>query len=252
MSQSKILHIESNLDKNKGITIDISNDPKVAAGKHISDILAINAGRPILFLVAGGSAQAVLDYINSEYLDDKLTVTVTDERFTDDIFENNFDNLQASSFYNELVQVGAFCINTSMRVDDTLESMASRFEKDIKSWKDDYPKGIIIGLYGIGADGHIGGIIPGIYHGEEFDKKFLGDTSVETVIDLPESKFPYRFSTTLSFMKKIDFPVIYLTGENKKAALEKALDKDTIITDIPARIVLEMKSPTIFTDINIL
>lgn len=53
-------------------------------------------------------------------------------------------------------------------------------------------------------------------------------------------------------MKKIDFPVIYLTGENKKAALEKALDKDTIITDIPARIVLEMKSPTIFTDINIL
>lgn len=253
MTESHITHIKNAAgDLKKGVTIDRSLSPAEKAGKYISDILAINSGRPILLLIAGGSSVAVVEHINPEYLDEQLTVTVTDERFTDDILENNFDNLQSTSFYNELIQVDAFCINTSVVEGDTIETHAARFENNIRDWMADFPKGIIIALYGIGADGHIGGIIPGLYKGDAFKMKFDSDRLVETVVDPSKaSAFPERVSTTLTFMKRVDYPVIYTTGDIKKGALEKALDTHTSIEDIPARIILDMKAPTIFTDIEL-
>jgi 6-phosphogluconolactonase/glucosamine-6-phosphate isomerase/deaminase len=222
-------------------------------GKYISDILALHIDRPILLLLAGGSSVKVLDYIKPEYLHDQITVTVTDERFTDDIGDNNFDTLQTTSFYNELIQVDAFCINTSVWEGDTVEGHAARFEKNIKEWMKDFPKGIIIGLYGMGADGHTAGIIPGVYQGEEFNKKF---NTEDTYIAITDDKrltadFPLRVTTTLSFMKKVQYPIFYITGQNKVDALKKALDEKVSYEEVPARVILDMQKPMIFTDIQL-
>jgi 6-phosphogluconolactonase/glucosamine-6-phosphate isomerase/deaminase len=234
------------------VTIDSSDHPLEGASKHINDILAVHIDRPILLLVAGGSAMPIVEGINPEYLTDLLTVTVTDERFTDDIEHSNFDTLQTTAFYNELIQVGAFCINTSIFEGDTLEIHAQRFEKNINEWRKEFPKGIIIGLFGMGADGHIAGIIPGIYTTDEFTERFLGSKAVATVSDSTgKSAFEHRVTVTLSFMKEIDFPLVYLTGDTKIDALRKAIDPQADITQVPAKIVQELKSPVIFTDIQI-
>ncbi len=229
--------------------IEVSENPALAAGQYISDILSSHIGQPTLLLLAGGSSVEVFDHINPEYLSDKITVAVTDERFTDDISENNFDILQTTRFYDHLIQADAFCINTSVFAGDDIDEHAKRFEKNIQDWISEFPKGIIIGLYGMGTDGHIGGIIPGLYKGNEFEGRFNGKNLVATVIDPSRvSPFPERVSTTFTLMKKIDFPLIFMKGDEKREVLKKALDPKTKLEEMPAHIILELKNPVVFTD----
>lgn len=208
--------------------------------------------------MAGGSAREVLEYINSEYLSPDITVMVTDERFTDDLEHNNFDVLQTTHFYNELTQQDAYCINTSLFAGDDIDLHAARFEKNIRDWMQDFPKGAIIGLFGIGTDGHTAGIIPGIYNDEEFDKKFNdGARFVATVDAGDKNEFPLRDTVTFPFMRRIDLPLFYVKGDveglkkNALIAAMSALDSSLKVSDVPARIMLEMKAPVVFTDIEL-
>lgn len=232
------------------ITLEVSEKPAEGAGKYISDLLAVNHGRPILLMLAGGSSLSVLNYINPQYLGSHITVTVTDERFTDDIVDNNFSNLQSQSFYNDLVNVDAYCIDTQIYGDETVTGHAERFEKNINDWKKEFPKGIIIALYGIGADGHVAGIIPGIMSDDEFDKHFNSSRLVAHLDAGSKNERPLRVTSTFSLMRQVDFPLFFVSGNEKKEALEKTLSNDGKMTETPARIIKEMKPSFVFTDIT--
>lgn len=232
------------------IPITTSDSPAKGAGKYVSDLLATHIDQPLLLLIAGGSSLSILDYINPEYLGNNITVTVTDERFTDDVEHNNFAMLQTTPFYDDLIQVDAFCINTQLFSEDTLDIHRARFEKNIRDWQKEFPKGIIIGVFGMGSDGHIAGIIPGIYNQEEFNNKFDGEQYVADVNALGKNEHPLRITTTFSFMRLVNFSVFFITGESKRSALEMALAKDGSLFETPARIMQEMKRPEIFTDIS--
>ncbi|MES3005363.1 MAG: 6-phosphogluconolactonase [Patescibacteria group bacterium] len=234
----------------KDITIESSGSPAEAAGHCISDLLAVHHGRPLLLMLAGGSALAVLNHINPQYLGSHITVTVTDERFTDDILENNFSNLQSTSFYNDLISVDAFCIDTQIYGDETITGHSERFEKNINDWRKEFPKGIIVALYGIGQDGHIAGIIPGIMSDDDFAKRFDGDRFVAHLDAGRKSDQPLRVTTTFPLLRIVDFPLLYVRGEEKRDVLEKALAKEGSLAETPARIIQEMKSVFIFTDIE--
>lgn len=231
--------------------VNFSEKPALEAATYINDLLATHINKPILLLTGGGSAMSVLDYINPEYIGNNITVTVTDDRFTDDIAENNFTVLQTTPFYDSLIDVDAFCIDTQLFGGETIEIQRDRFEKNIREWQKDFPNGIIIGLYGMGADGHIAGIIPGVYGQEDFDKKFNGKEYITDVDALGKNTHPYRITTTFSFMKLVDFPLMYVVGENKKHAFEKTLAPAGLLYETPARIIQEMKNPQIFTDISL-
>jgi 6-phosphogluconolactonase/glucosamine-6-phosphate isomerase/deaminase len=247
--------------------IETSPNPSEQAGKHINDLLSTHIDKPVLLMLGGGSALDVLPFIKPEYLSPEVTVTVTDERFTDDMGENNFDVLQTTEFYQNLMSADAYCINTSVvggeiayeeyGASEGAAIHAERFETHIRNWMQDFEKtGIIIGLFGMGADGHVAGIIPGIYDDEEFDKKFLGDRDVAVIeIDeahrAPNEEFQFRVTTTLSFIKKIHHPIFHIKGENKHDALIKALNPETKLSDIPARVILDIQNPTIFTNISL-
>lgn len=234
------------------------------AGKYINDIFTQYIEKPVLFLTAGGSASAVLEHINPEYLSPDLTVTTTDDRFSTELDINNFSILQSQSFYNNLVEADAFCISTEPFEDETIEQYRARFEKNLREWKQDFPNGIIVGLYGMGADGHTGGMIPGLLSREEFDAEFNdGDRLVGTFDAVSKERakdyeFPQRISTTIPFMRDwVDHAVFYITGENKKNALDAVLEisDDTLSTDVdfskaPISIARFMRDATIFTDIQ--
>lgn len=240
-------------------------------GKYLNDLLTQYVEKPVLFLVAGGSSVAVLEHINPEYLSPDLTVTTTDDRFSTELDINNFSILQSTTFYNSLVEADAFCISTEPFEDETIEQYRARFEKNLREWKQDFPKGIIIALYGMGADGHTGGMIPSLYNKAEFDAEFndsdrlVGtfdalayDTAHEGSDRAKGYEFPQRISTTIPFMRDwIDHAAFYITGENKKTALDGVLQisNDTLSTDIdfstsPISIARFMKDSTIFTDIK--
>lgn len=234
------------------------------AGKYINDILTQYIEKPVLFLVAGGSATTVLDHINPEYLSPDLTVSTTDDRFSTELDINNFAILQSTSFYNNLVEADAFCISTEPFEEETIEQYRARFEKNIREWKQDFPKGTIVALYGMGADGHTGGMIPGLLSKEEFDAEFndgdrlVGTFDAVTKNQADKFEFPQRISTTIPFMRDwVDHAVFYITGENKKSALNKVLqiNDDVLSTEIdfsilPISIARFMKDAIIFTDIK--
>lgn len=222
-----------------------------AAAKGLNDILSQYVDYPVLLLLAGGSSLDILEYINPEYFSTDLTVTVTDERFYEDLDINNFALLQATSFYNSLIEADAFCINTQANAGETQEECAKRFEKNIKEWKFDFPKGKIVALYGMGADGHTGGMIPGVLGEADFEKDFnTEDVWVSAINAEGKNEFPLRFSTTLPFMRdQVDHAVFYVTGANKKVAFDKASKGEGKNFEIPARVISEMKDVTVFTDI---
>lgn len=231
--------------------INTSTKPAEAAAAYINDLLAVHIDKPILLLVAGGSATQVLNLIKPEYLGDHITVTVTDDRFTEDVEHNNFATMQITPFYDELIQVDAYCINTQLFGEENIETHRARFEKNLRDWQKDFPKGTIIGLFGMGADGHVAGIIPGVYSEEEFAKKFDDKDYVAHVDATGKNDHPLRVTTTFPFMRLVNYPVFYITGEGKKDALTKALAKEGTLFETPARIMHEMKNAQIFTDISL-
>ncbi len=246
--------------KHKNISVEYKSDKSdvsVSAGSYISDLLSQYYDTPVLLLLAGGSSVDVLKHINPEYLTDLLTVTVTDERYSEELDENNFAILQSESFYNDLIQADSFCINTQVFQPETFEQFRARFEKNIKDWKADFPKGKIIALYGMGSDGHIAGIIPGVLDDQEFAIEYNSSNRLVGKMDATgKNKFPFRISTTFSFMKEwVDHTAMYVTGEEKKEALEKVLDSEkgdsSAYITLPASVIVDMKDVVVFTDIKI-
>ncbi len=232
-------------------TIEVSENPAKEAGRYLNDLLSLHINKPVLFLVAGGSSLDVLEYILPEFIPENLTITVTDERFTDDMDQNNFDVLQSTKFYSDVSEVESSVINTAVFAGDDLDFHAARFEKNLREWIAEFPNGKIIALYGIGADGHTAGIIPHVYEGDLFEQKFNSDSLVATVLDKAElGGFPERVTTTFSFMKKVHFPIFYAKGEGKRIALQNALKDDTKLSDTPAHIIKELKGAILFTDLK--
>ncbi len=242
----------------KSPRIEKVENPAMEAGKYISDLLAQYNGKPILFLSAGGSSFDVLNHINPSYLSPDLTITMTDDRFSEELDINNFAILQSTPFYNHLVEADAFCISTQPNEGETLEEFRARFEKNLREWKQDFPKGIIIALYGMGPDGHTGSMIPNVYPEDTFNMEFNSNNRLVGTFDAvtagkPDvNPYPLRISTTIPFMRDwVDHAVYYMIGENKKPALEKALGGTEPFYKIPASVMIHMKDVIIFTDINL-
>lgn len=188
---------------------------------------ALDTDVPILLMVSGGSSISLLDNIK---LADNITLTVLDERYED---ESNF--AQVSHLTNRLIDPGAVG-------GESLEETATRFENNIKEWRENNPSGKIIITQGMGGDGHTAGIFPSF---KETDKWVVG-------YEVNTNQFPKRITVTPSFLiNEVDTSIVYISGESKKEALEKVLDESGSLSETPARIIREMKDATIFTDIDL-
>jgi len=231
------------------VEVLVADEPREALGAAISDLFERSSGNEILFLVAGGSSLGVLDHIDEENISSHMTVAVTDERVSDDLDINNYAQLQATHFWNKLVRSDAYSIPTELLGRNSTE-LRDAFELAIRKWKSDFPKGIIVGLYGIGEDGHTAGIIPGVYSKADFDVRYLGERYVEEFEAVDKGSFPFRVTTTLSFMRDmVDVGYFFVQGERKASALKATLSAEGDIHDTPARIMHEMRKAYVFTDI---
>lgn len=223
------------------LRIQTTDDPKGNAAAYINSLLATHADNPVLLMLAGGSSREIIDLLDGDLLTDQVTITVTDERYTDDLEENNFAYIQGTSFYNASIGAGSFCIDTQIFSGESHEEHAKRFDKNLKEWKRDFPNGKIIALFGVGKDGHIAGIIPGT---ENIDNPDVWATQSK------DAKFE-RTTITFPFLKSIDFPLVYISGSEKAEVLARIVAKEGDLKETPARILNEMKEPIVFTDISV-
>ena len=96
------------------------------------------------------------------------------------------------------------------------------------------------GVIGLGDDGHIASLFPNTAGLKENEKLFIAN-EVNII-----SK--WRISSTFNLLSKITNLYLFVTGENKKEILNKALNG----SDLPVNKLLEMREKTvIITDQDI-
>ena len=117
------------------------DDAAEAAGEAINEFLKLHEKNNILMLLSGGSALEAADYIDPELIQDNLTLTVMDERFSADPEINNFAQVQNTSFYEFAKTKDINFIGTLPRPGETLSQISQRFEKALKAWRQENPFG---------------------------------------------------------------------------------------------------------------
>lgn len=215
----------------------------------ISDLIEAHRGEPILLLLCGGSSMKVYDAIRPEGLSDLVTVAVTDDRFSRDMDVNNFHLLQASGFYSEIIDSNAFAISTEVFDEERPEQLADRLEHGLRTWRKDFPEGIVIATFGIGEDGHTCGMMP------DFDKagfkaRFVDTDKWVVGYNTPANQYHERITITVPFIRsQVNHAVIYASGEAKRPALQRLLSPIGNLHETPARILREVKDVYLFTDV---
>ena len=206
-------------------------------------------GKPILFLSSGGSAFQLLPGLKQEHVGRHLTITVLDERYSKNPKVSNFSQLASLPFYHYASKV----IDTRVRGEESLDELAWRFEKELRSWKQQ-TGGTIIATEGVGADGHTAGIFPVLEDPDLFQELF--DNKERWVVGyrapVQEAQHPLRVTTTLVFLRSVvDAVVVYAVGPEKSNALKRVLAETGSLHETPARIMREMKEVTLCTDYEI-
>ncbi len=229
--------------------ISTQENPAFQAAQKISDLLAQYPDTPVLLLLAGGSSFKIYDAIRPEVLSDHITVAMTDDRFSMDMDVNNFTQLQSTFFYNEAIDAGLYTISTEVWNEENPEALAGRFATGIAGWRNDFPNGVVIAIFGIGTDGHICGMIPG----EEkavFKERFVDTKQWVVGYTTEYNEHKERITITMPFIRsEVKHAVVYTVGESKREALQKVLAPTGNLHETPARIIRELPDTYLFTDL---
>ncbi len=202
---------------------------------------ALNVGRPVLWLVCGGSnistAAATLDHIRAKTDASalaRLTLALTDERYG--------PVGHADSNWAQLVETGvdlngftSVPILTGGSLEETVAAYSGRIAPILNAVGS--AGGLIIALFGIGPDGHIAGIIP---HSPAVDAPGLVygyDAGIFT-----------RITLTAPVLKMASAAYVFAFGSSKKDALERLRDGKASFADEPAVILRDIPEAFVYND----
>ncbi|HEY4479805.1 MAG TPA: 6-phosphogluconolactonase [Candidatus Paceibacterota bacterium] len=221
------------------------------AAQAVSILLHKYKTKPILLMVSGGSALKILNHTIADTFGSKITVTVLDERFSSDPAVNNFLQIAISEFYEQAKKNNVNFLITVPLPNEHIQDIADRWQFDIRLWLANHPGGKVVALMGMGEDGHTAGIMPYPENEWIFNELFEDENKWVVAYDaLSKNQHPQRITTTTHFLKHvIDEAILFVTGEQKKEMLRRALAPDGKVHEYPVRIIHEMKQVTVFTDI---
>lgn len=215
------------------------------AAQELQSIFNQNNNQPILFLSSGGSSFEILRYVQN--ITSHISIGVLDERYSADPQINNFSQLEQTDFFKKNEVKFGQILDTKVQHEESLEEFAKRYEGLLKSWKLSNPEGIIVATLGVGPDGHISGINPS--KNSDFDSQFVNTD--KWVVGYESNLTPsMRATTTFPFLKQIDYAVSVITGENKKDAFMRIKKKEGSLSEIPGRILRELRQVAVLTDIT--
>jgi 6-phosphogluconolactonase/glucosamine-6-phosphate isomerase/deaminase len=202
---------------------------KYTADKIIGQL---EQGRSVLWLISGGSAISVavqaIPHLSGRDLS-KLTVSLVDERYGPVGHPNsNWQQLLAAGF--ELPRAVLHPVLTGAPQPDTAQAFAEFLDEQFGS------AGFVLGLLGIGPDGHTSGILP--------HSPAVTAPGLVFAYDGPDYK---RVTTTQRALKHIDEAVVYAAGEAKWPVLDR-LETELPVAEQPAQALKTLERLTIFTD----
>ena len=229
----------------------------MSATQKLNGILseALQTQKPILLLLAGGSSLGLLEGASAENLDGRVTIAPLDERYSENPDENNMAQIMQTDFYQRARDNGVATIDTRVMAGETQAELTDRFNLALNNWFQKNPDGVVVATVGIGADGHVSGMIPFPENPEKFSELFANTDETKLVVAYDatgKNPHPLRVTTTIHLMKKIHKAVVYVVGENKREAVIKFTDPAAVASQIPAVILKEIPAEVfLFTDLDI-
>jgi 6-phosphogluconolactonase/glucosamine-6-phosphate isomerase/deaminase len=213
--------------------VKITNAEEVA--RYLADAITrqLEAGERVLWLVPGGSsidiAVAVSKLLSVTNLTN-LTVSLTDERYgVVGHADSNWHQLQTAGFtlpHARLVPV---------LEGDTREHTTQTYASQLQAALQDCT--YRLGFFGIGADGHTAGILPGT-----------------PAVDAEELAASYdagsfeRITMTEQAIRLLDEAVVYARGEAKWPIVDALAEKDLPYEEQPAQLLKLVPKLTVFND----
>ena len=189
----------------------------------------------MLWLVCGGSNIAsIVDTMKAIPADltDELTVTLTDERYGPvDHPDSNLRQLYEAGFNPRQARVLPV-----LEADKSLEQTTGHYQRLAKQAFAD--SDIVIATFGIGADGHIAGILPDSPAAYEEEQWTAGYNAGNFM----------RLTLTFPALRHIDIAYALAFGEAKRAALTKLQSTSTTLKDQPAQILKELPEVYLYSD----
>ncbi len=226
---------------------------KNSAIEKLNETLKEAAGKSVLLLLSGGSALELLDGIDVSSLNSNVTISVLDERYSTNPAENNFAQVVATEFYKSAQSRGVNFIDTRILNNETKEELAKRFNSSLVDWFKNNPNRTVVATIGMGPDGHASGIMPFPEDPDKFKSMFDNekvDDFITAYDATGKNQYTKRVSTNMNLLRKINVAIAYITGENKRDALEKVKAENGSLAPTPARILREIKGNVfVYTDI---
>ncbi len=219
-------------------------NPQDAADFIVAAMLKqFKQGKPVLLFLTGGSSILVgveigdlLRKILEENPAYDLTITLTDERYGPvNHLNSNYFQLLEKGF--NLPEAKFIPILTGDDRNIATEKFQAALDQELKLNRENK---YIIGLFGVGADGHTAGILP--------ESEAVRSGGWALGYDTPI--FP-RITITPKVIEQLDEAVVWLQGKEKWSALED-LKKDIEIAKQPAQVLKKVPLLTIFTDFKII
>lgn len=195
---------------------------------------AIQEHEQVLFLVSGGSNTTVAIDVLHNLSENELahvTLALIDERFGPVGHpDSNFTQLEEAGLRDykvtavPVLQPGKNLEQTADLYDETLQNL--------------FANHYVVGLLGIGPDGHTSGILPHSPAAEELSELVTSYRSD-----------PYeRITTTFTAIRRLDEVFVFAYGEAKAATLKLLATTDRPLADQPAQIFKALPTAIVFND----
>ncbi len=218
----------------KDMILTIHADAAAASQSLRANLIqSLQAGEPVLWLVPGGSnipiTAAVMAQIPDE-LTPRLTIMLTDERYgAVGHPDSNALQLQQAGFNPKK---GAFFpALTGATLEETVRAYAETAQTQFAKHH------IILGQFGIGADGHIAGILPGSPAATEQRAWVAGYHALSYT----------RITLTFPALYHLSAAYAFVYGEAKREAL-KRLETELPLHIQPAQILKAIPKAYLYTD----
>lgn len=202
---------------------------------YVSDLIGgrLENGQRVFWLVTGGTAidaEVAVSRNLARKPADNLMITLTDERYGPVGHPNsNWHQLERAGF--SLPKARLEPVLNGNDIARTTQQFAQVVREGLEEY--DYS----VGFFGIGADGHTSGILPGS----------IGLGSSELAVHYPAADYGQRITTTARAIISLDEAVASVMGPTKHIPLDN-LQKDLPPAEQPAQIFKKVKKAIIFND----
>lgn len=227
----------TNVMGSEGLNFKFYKQPGKAVAEALLSRLRteLSDKKRVLWLVSGGSNIPIETTVMKalpKKLQPHLAIMLIDERYGQfGHKDSNLQQLYDAGFAPGKATVVPVLMPEYLPLDDSVTRYQAAIETAYTN------ADIIIAQFGIGADGHIAGLLPG-----------SASLKVPRMVDGFEGKDFMRITLTPLALERINVAFAFVYGRAKREALKDLRDKNLPVTEQPAQILKQIPESYVYND----